>query len=164
MTLVGGGALRLVVTDRPVTAGWPVRGRPRPSSLPLMGNQIGFDRAQDRTAANVQAFRELYEEITQCRRGFDSMRNDQRRDTLHDGETWAQYTELKAVLADLGIPFPIFEEHDPQWNCNLLHSLFLQKLATFARLGKLQEARALRDSEEWENTWSEYADGPPVGG
>ena len=65
------------------------------------------------------------------------------------------------MLADLGVPFPIFEEHDPQWNADLLRSLFLQKLATFARLGKLQEARAFRDSEEWKKDWSFYAYGPP---
>ena len=63
----------------------------------------GFDRAQDRTAANVdqtehvQSFRDLYEEIAQCRRGFDSIRNDPRRGPLHDSETWVQYTELVPV-------------------------------------------------------------------
>ena len=72
------------------------------------------------------------------------------------------YLELKAVLGDLGVYFPVFEQHDPQWNHYLLHALFLRQIATFARLGKLDEARKYLASEAWKKIYDEYAYGPPM--
>ena len=129
-----------------------------------MESDIGFQRAEHdgEELTEIQAFQTLYGEINECRRGFDSIRTvvgfpDR-------AEVWASYLELDVVLGELGIPFPVFEEQDPQWNANLLHSLFLAKLAAFARIGALDKARSYRDSEEWKATWEEYAYGPPVGG
>lgn len=128
--------------------------------------QIGFERAdgQEGGSDDVETFREMYQEITDCRRGYDSIRTvvgfEER------AEVWAMWQELKAVLWELGIPFPEFREQEgePQWNSNLLHSLFLTRLAAFARLGHLEKARSYNESNEWKETWNEYAYGPPVGG
>ena len=106
----------------------------------------------------------MYQEITDCRRGFDSIRTVPGFNKR--AEVWARWQELEVVLGEFGIPFPEFreEEGEPRWNSNLLHSQFLTKLAAFARLGHLEKARSYSESDAWKETWNEYAYGPPVGG
>ena len=115
-------------------------------------------------------FQDMHEEIDKCRRGIDILRSDIRPDLPDEINVWAAYNELEAVLGSMGISFPVFSPQtddapaDPQFNVILLHSIFLQRLAVFARLGDLEAARSYVESGEWKTTYDDYAYGPPVNG
>ena len=129
-----------------------------------MSDTIGFERDDqpDNETNDVDKFVALYDEIVECRRTIDAIRYDL-PNAPTSNDMWASYRELDAVLKTLGVSCPWFEqEYGGIWNRDVLYSLFLQKIAIFARLADLESAREYYNSTDWKAIVDNLLYGPPI--